>query len=196
MKMVLRRPRSQRGYSIIEVMIAMGLLASVLLSIAALFLFGRQSVYSGKQMTRAVAITTDMLEDISNMNADSAYATFGIDEDAVFGDVDLDPDQALPGDIYENSIVRSTEDISDATDPNGLLQRWQDLITPIVAADDTTRDMMANGKAFLVFTLSEDPTNDPPEFSTATVVRIRAIVRWTENTRNRQVILDTVRTNR
>lgn len=186
------RRSSQRGYSIIEVMIAMGLLATVMLSIAALFLFGRKSVYSGKQMTRAVAIANDVLEDLANISADSAYSAFGITQDTVLGDVDLDELQVLPGDLHTNSVVRSTEDITDDTDPQGFLQRWKDIITD----PDTSADTMTNGKVFLVFTPTEDPAADPPEIASATLVRIRVVVRWTEDTRARQVIMNTVRTNR
>jgi len=188
----MTRRNGQSGYNLIELLVAIAILGVILLTVLSLFVFGRRNVYSGKQMTRAVAIANDVLEDLANISADSAYSAFGITQDTVLGDVDLDELQVLPGDLHTNSVVRSTEDITDDTDPQGFLQRWKDIITD----PDTSADTMTNGKVFLVFTPTEDPAADPPEIASATLVRIRVVVRWTEDTRARQVIMNTVRTNR
>ncbi|HEX7807698.1 MAG TPA: prepilin-type N-terminal cleavage/methylation domain-containing protein, partial [Thermoanaerobaculia bacterium] len=75
----MNKRKSERGYNLIEVMIAMALLGTVLISIMTLFVMGRKNVYSGKEMTAAVSMNTRVSEDLSGMTVDEVYAAFGID---------------------------------------------------------------------------------------------------------------------
>src|SRR5512140_867268 len=68
----------QRGYNLVEVLIAMAVLGMVLLSIISLFVLGRKNVYSGKQMTRAAAIMTRVVEDLSVMPEAQVFTNFGL----------------------------------------------------------------------------------------------------------------------
>ena len=66
----LRRNReSERGYNLIEVIIATALMGTVVLSIMCLFYFGRQNVYSGKELSEATAMGTHVLEDVNTRPA-------------------------------------------------------------------------------------------------------------------------------
>ena len=57
-----RSAAKERGFSLIEVTIAMGLLATVLISIASLFIMGGKQVKNGKSTTTAVALTHEIME--------------------------------------------------------------------------------------------------------------------------------------
>ena len=66
------RRRSERGMTLVEVLIALGILSGVLVSVASLFVLGGQRVKSGRQMTEATAIATDILEEIGSLGTQVA----------------------------------------------------------------------------------------------------------------------------
>jgi type II secretory pathway pseudopilin PulG len=74
-----RAPRegSEAGFSLIEVVLALGLLAGVLISITSLFLLGGKQVKNGKSTTTAAAITHEILERIEQLPYDQVYTYFG-----------------------------------------------------------------------------------------------------------------------
>jgi prepilin-type N-terminal cleavage/methylation domain-containing protein len=180
----------ERGYNLIEVLIATALLAMVLLSIISLFYLGQRTVYSGKQMTKAVAVASRIAEDLQGKTHDDLYgaAGFNVTNDAL-GTV------TILGTTYTNCTTRDTGNISATTDPAGMLQTW---------ADKMTAAEFANGKVTLVFRPIEDvvapsaevanpaTTTDP----TSQVLLVRAIIEWTESLRPRHLIIDTVKTVR
>ena len=71
------RGRSQDGFSLIEVTLALGLLATVLISIASLFIMGGKQVKSGKSTTTAAAISHEIMEQIDQETYAETYTTFG-----------------------------------------------------------------------------------------------------------------------
>jgi prepilin-type N-terminal cleavage/methylation domain-containing protein len=184
-----RRRQNQSGYSLIEVLIAVAILGVVLLSIVTLFFMGRSNVYSGKQMTEGVAVGTHVMEDISQMTMSDMYTAFNITGTTVLGNVDVDTTRALPNDLYTGSIIRQTSSISSGTDPGGYLTRWRNEIV--------NNNKFTNGVISLVLT----PTNPNPVGAAITpanntMMRVRVLVRWQESQRPRQVIFDTVKTQR
>ncbi len=74
-----RRSRgpSERGFSLIEVTLALGLLATVLISIATLFILGGKQVKGGKNRTAAAAITHQIMERIEQKTYTETYTYFG-----------------------------------------------------------------------------------------------------------------------
>ncbi|HEX8154072.1 MAG TPA: type II secretion system protein, partial [Thermoanaerobaculia bacterium] len=72
------RTRGQRGFNLIEVIVAMGMLASVLVVVLGLFIYARRNVYSGKEMTRAVSVGTRVTEDLSSMDKSALRVAFGL----------------------------------------------------------------------------------------------------------------------
>ncbi|HET8798107.1 MAG TPA: hypothetical protein VFO89_10495 [Thermoanaerobaculia bacterium] len=198
---------TEGGYNLIEVMIAMGLLGTVLITIMTLFVMGRKNVYSGKEMTAAVSMSTRVSEDLSGLTVDEIYTSFGISgtsTTALSGSafnvtVDSTGRKAtLPANTYTGSFIRRTTDTLVTTaggnDTGGFLTRWKNEM------DQNLR--FADGAVNVVIT----PRNpDPPltggspttlSVSTASVVRIRVLVRWMEESRPRQMIIDTVKTKR
>lgn len=189
---IVRRRPAESGYNLIEVIIAMAILSVVLLSVLTLFVMGQKNVYSGKQMTEAVAIGTQVTEDISSMKAGTLYAALGITSTSTLGSVDVDTTRSMSYDTYSNAILRTTNNITSTTDPSGYLQRWKDAIT--------AQNKLGEGFVALVIqpsdtTYSGGTLTNTPNVA-GTVVKVRVIVRWVEGLRPRQVIFDTTRFNR
>lgn len=179
----------QRGYNLVEVLIAMALLSVVLLSIVTLFVMGRRNVYSGRQQTQATSVGRDVLEDLSNMSLNDLRTSFGIASTSTLGNVDVDPVRALPEDEYSNAILRTTKDVSLTTDPRGLLESWRDSIVE--------NNKMADGYVALVFMPEKPfPTTAALTPGNATVMKVRVLVRWVEGGRRRQAIFDTAKVQR
>jgi Tfp pilus assembly protein PilV len=73
--------RGERGFSLIEVTIAIGVLASVILSIASMFIMGGRSVKSGKTVTEATALAQDMMEEFDKESFSALWANSGASTD-------------------------------------------------------------------------------------------------------------------
>ncbi|HEV8659010.1 MAG TPA: prepilin-type N-terminal cleavage/methylation domain-containing protein [Thermoanaerobaculia bacterium] len=171
----------ERGYNLVEVLIAMALMGTVLMSIMGLFYFGRRNVYSGKEMTEAVAVGTHVLEDLNTMTKDGVVFAFVLP-------AGVGTANTVGGQSFPNSFVRTTTNISAATDASGFLQRWQD--------EMVNNSKFQNGVISIVFTPTADGTNAPPQMATSTVIKMRVFVEWGEAIRRRQVVLDSVKIER
>lgn len=177
----MRRMQNERGYSLVETLIAMAILGSVLISIMALFVMGRKNVYSGKQMTRAVAVGTRVLEDLALMTRADVQSAFALPGSTL---------AAVPiGDkTYNNSILRSTTaDAGTALDVDGYLTRWNAIVTQ----QDFTR-----GRVSLVITPVDPGAGGAPSITGSPIYRIRVFVQWNEDARARTLILDTTKVDR
>lgn len=184
----------ERGYNLIEVIVAMGLMSTLLLAIITLFFFGRGNVYSGKMMTQGVAIGTDALEDLSGQTVQGIYTAFQINATTPLEDYTID------GVTYEDAIIRSTDativpsppaQISAENVPTGgtgLLTAWRNNIT-------TTRKM-ARGSVTVIMRPRQPTTVMNGAAPAPRVLQVRVIVRWVESTRQRHVEFDTVRYRR
>lgn len=182
--------RSERGFNLVEVLIAMALLGTVLMTILTLFYMGRQNVYSGKQTSVAVSIATHAMEDLSSRSKTDILTAFKAGTTAL-GAVDIDASTSMPTDTYANSIKRVSTTAADVdpaqNDPAGLLAKWSE--------EASTR--LNNSLVALVLTPQKPyPVAAALTTANATVMRVRVIVRWNEGRRRREVVLDTVRTSR
>lgn len=65
-----------KGYNLIEVLVAIALLAWVVLVIAGLFIWGQRGIYSGKQQTKAVALGQKIYEDLNSLEFTNKYKMF------------------------------------------------------------------------------------------------------------------------
>lgn len=172
--------RAERGFNLIEMLIAIALLGTILLSIVTLFAFGRRNVYSGKQLTRATSVTTQVLEDLQPVNVATFNTQFLITSTETPGT------KTVAGVAYPDALTRSTDDLSKE-EPTGpkYLSRWKALIP---------EDRLAGGRVTLVIMPEQMFTaNDP---TTAAVVRLRVVTEWNEAARNRNVTADLVKFNR
>jgi hypothetical protein len=70
------------GFSLPEATVALGILGSVLISMAGLFVMAERIVHGGKHQTKALAIARDILEETNGWHFDGLYQTFGLDGSA------------------------------------------------------------------------------------------------------------------
>lgn len=171
----------QAGFNLIEVMIAMAILGSVMMSILTLFFLSRQSIYSGKQMTQALAVATRVLEDLSAMTEDDVFSSFGITD----ATPTTSPTIGTIATAYTNVIVRDTNTTSPATDPSGYLASWKTLLTA---------DKFTNAKITLIIMPSGPPIAQP--ITTSNFCKVRILIEWNEATRKRQTFIDTSKVKR
>ena len=66
--------QDQSGYSLIEVIVSLGILTGVILAIASMFALAQSNVRSGRIMTEAVAIGQDMMEDMNKLSYNGLQA--------------------------------------------------------------------------------------------------------------------------
>jgi prepilin-type N-terminal cleavage/methylation domain-containing protein len=172
--------RAERGYNLIELLIAMALLGTILLSIVTLFAFGRRNVYSGKQLTRATSVTTQVLEDLQPLNVITFNNQFKITN------TEKPAKHTVAGVTYDKALIRTTDDLTkqDTTGPK-YLTRWKDLIPA---------SKMSSARVTLVIIPDQMFTIDDP--TTAAVVRLRVVTEWREESRNRTVTAEAVKFNR
>jgi len=65
------------GFSLVEVIIAIGVLAGLLLSVASMFILGGRQVKAGKTITEATTLAQDMMEEFDRASFTSLYTTLG-----------------------------------------------------------------------------------------------------------------------
>lgn len=197
--------RQPRGYSLIEVLIAIAITSVVLLTVITLFYMGRRNVYSGKQQTVAVASGTQILEDLSTMTAQDLGVNFAIDDSTTLSTITLQgvadgPNGQL---AFDNSIGRdsSTCTVSGtapfpitcgATDVNGYMAKWLRTLMPTT----NTSEMLLNPVVGVIFTPRSAVAPAKP-FTTARFIRARVYVSWEEGPkRRRYAFFDTTKVNR
>lgn len=75
--------KNERGLSLIEVILALGLLGGVLISIAGMFILSERQVKSGKTATQALAVARTISEEITGWSFRQTYQMFGSDGAAI-----------------------------------------------------------------------------------------------------------------
>jgi Tfp pilus assembly protein PilV len=184
----------ESGYNLVEVLIAMALTGIVMISIMTLFFMGRRTVYSGKQMTNAVAVGTRVLEDLAPLNKQDIYnGLFAIT--ATSAGYGTTVQLGHPQVTYTNCRIRSTDatvgqptatdvaTMSTGVNPPDFLTKWNAQLG----------SNLANGSVTLILIPTNDPTNSPAQFGTAQVLQVRVLIQWDEERRSRELILDTSR---
>jgi len=186
------KPR-QRGYSLVEVLIAMAITSVVLLTVVTLFYMGRRNVYSGKQMTYAVSVGTRVLEDLSTMAADDVLSNFKIDDNTQLTTVTLsNVAGASNGKIdFTKSVARDTDNIDAVnTDPSGYLAAWKSSIDPTKLSGATVGIVITPRAPSNI--VNGQNVNAP--ITTAQFTKIRIYVAWDESAgRRRFAFFDTTK---
>jgi prepilin-type N-terminal cleavage/methylation domain-containing protein len=197
------KKRASRGYSLVEVLIAIAITGVVLLTIVTLFYMGRRNVYSGKQMTYAVSVGTRVMEDLSTMTSADLLTAFGIDDATTQETVVMCDGTLLPlgtttcasivatrtaiNQTFDDSTSRDTKTISTATDPGGYLAAWETLVG---------ESNLANAKVGVIIT-PRNPADTTAPWTTARFTRVRVYVEWDEaKNRRRIAFFDTTKVNR
>jgi len=189
--------RSERGYSLIEILVAIALLGVVLLAIMSLFIWGRKNVHSGKQLTTAIAVGTRVMEDLAPLTKEDIYeGVFAINDTATGTDIKF----GTPEQTYENAAIRSTKAWPGYTDiqkentagPKFLTVAWKNQLEETLT-DTTKRPRLDDGSVTVIMMPRVDPDNGTPQFQNSSIMQIRVIVSWLENRRRRELILDSVK---
>lgn len=185
--------KRERGFNLVEVLVAMAITAVVILSVATLFVMGRRNVYAGKQVTAAVAVATRITEDFSHMTHAEVYDKFGLAPDTGYAGATLSASQTVEGVTYANCVLRTN---ADAADPNkdkaALLDTWLKLMQP----------SFTNPKITVIFMPRldvQDPATDTAAVPVSTLLQIRVVLTWDEtvsNSRHRSLTIDAVKTQR
>jgi type II secretory pathway pseudopilin PulG len=72
-----RHQRAERGFSLIEVILAIGIMAGVLISISSMFVLGGRQVKGGKTMTEATVLAHDLMEEFDSASFTGLYTGLG-----------------------------------------------------------------------------------------------------------------------
>ena len=184
----------QRGFNLVEVLIAMAITAVVILSVATLFVMGRRNVYAGKQMTAAVAVATRITEDFSHMTHAEVYDKFGLSPGSGgYAGATLSATNTVEGVSYANSVLRTNADAADANkDKAKLIDSWLKLMQPTFVNPQIT-------VVFMPTLDVKDPATDTATVPVSTLLQIRVVLTWDEtvsNKRHRSLVIDAVKTQR
>ena len=168
----------QRGYSLIEVLIALAITSIVLLTVVTLFYMGRRNVYSGKQMTYAVSVGTRALEDESQKTLQDVLTDFGITNGTGLPSGTCGTVNSVP---YSNCAWYNT----DQPTPPALLTTWKSMATNLT---NPTVGVILTPRAL---------ASDPQTWGTATFMRMRIYIQWDEAANRRRIaFFDTTKINR
>ncbi|HEX3583690.1 MAG TPA: prepilin-type N-terminal cleavage/methylation domain-containing protein [Thermoanaerobaculia bacterium] len=184
--------RRERGFNLVEVLVAMALLGVVIISIMSLFFLGRRNVYSGRQMTKAIAIGNRVLEDLQPlMKSDIYNGAFSIN------DTDKGSAVTILGTTYDNCKIRSTKATLIPSPPSdiqtenaggpGFLNKWRTQLGNELGGDAAVT---------LIMQPRLDPSHANPneQFGTSQILRLHVLVQWKEpsapNRPARSIILD------
>ena len=165
---------SEAGYNLVEVLVAMALLGSVLMSIITLFYFGRRNIYSGKQQTKITAVGTRVMEDLLNMTPEDVLSNFDIPATMV------STCATINGVAYTNCIARKTSNFAADIDDGGFLARWKTLLGSAVVGQST---FTAPDITLIVKPVAATSANSQ-------YLQVRAILEWKEGRRTRYSIYD------
>ena len=64
---------NENGYSLVELLVSLGLMTGVMVAIASMFVMGGTYVKAGKQLTVATALSQDIMEDINKQSYSGLY---------------------------------------------------------------------------------------------------------------------------
>jgi prepilin-type N-terminal cleavage/methylation domain-containing protein len=188
----------QRGYNLVELLVAIAILGVVLLSVLSLFVWGRKNVHSGKQMTTAISIGTRIMEDLAPLTKEDIYKGLFTVADTSTGNTFK---FGNPEREYKNAHIRSTSatigvtptqsDISTESTASGapqfLKNAWKTQLQ-----DASGKGLLDDGAVSIIM-IPKAGSTTPAQFSNASLMQVRVVVSWVENRRRREVILDSVK---
>src|SRR5258708_23511670 len=181
-----------KGYSLLEVLVAIAITSVVLLTVLTLFYMGRRNVYGGKQMTQAVAVGTRIMEDLEVMTVAQFRTNFALTDSPTPGNVTVANVPGRGDIVYPSSIARDTTGctvtagsvppappappkVTCTNDTNGFMGKWYGML--LVGTDTNTNAVLANPTIGLVVT-PRVPRVAANPVTTAQFTRIRVYLAW------------------
>lgn len=170
MKQVSSTSRSARGFSLIEVLVAVALLAVILLALFSLVSMGVQRAYSGKKMTQATILAQAAME---RANVYEAHKLLGAADTAT-----------TATQTWTRTKTSTTPAAVTGTSTEALVRdAWRKLL------DEADLPVAGDKPATLTVTITPVGAAGVT-FATATMERIEVLLVWHEwGTRRRQVRL-------
>jgi len=98
-----------KGYNLIDVLVAIALLAWVVFVIAGLLTYAQREIYSGKQQTKAVALGQKIYEDLAKLEKEQKYKIFKISDSATSpATIDILPSDPNRHDQNQEPVLYNT----------------------------------------------------------------------------------------
>jgi type II secretory pathway pseudopilin PulG len=156
-------PRTDGGYSLVEVLLSAALLTAVLASISTLFLVGTQSVKSGRELTKATTIANSAMEQAIAWPFDLVYGFAGVGSDAETG--------TWSSSAANPAWAGSVQDVAEWT---AVATAWREQVQSELLDGELTYQV--DGVAGLPTGLWDGLD----AFEDADFIRVRITVSWTE----------------
>jgi len=118
------RPLGSRsaGFSLIEVLVSVGMLAGVLIAVAGLLTLAGKQVKSGRSNSEALAVARDIVEEVGGWGFHQTYSLFG--EDGTATEYTIRSDSLLPSDyIWQDPGDPTWQEILERT----LFNAWAEI---------------------------------------------------------------------
>jgi prepilin-type N-terminal cleavage/methylation domain-containing protein len=119
--------RRKGGFSLIEVVVALGLLAAVLISVSGLFVLAHRQVDSGRKHSVALSVARDILEEMDGWGFRQLYMEYGFDgsassytADSRSNDVAAGWQEALNAELQSSYAEILIESLDEAGSPPAL----------------------------------------------------------------------------
>jgi len=109
-------PVPQAGFSLVEVLVAVGIAAAVLISIGGLFILGSQNVVAGGNLSTATTLAQSILEQMRGMSSEEIYGVLNGQPD----------DSSLTWDTDQPNPTYTEKNLDYATEFNAVLNAWRD----------------------------------------------------------------------
>lgn len=172
-----RRGVPQDGFSLVEVMIASALLATVLLSIGGVFLAGSQNVSSGRELTEAVTIANSVTEQVLAWPYEKVWGMTG-------GTADSET-ATWRNDATQPTYVGDPADVADWT---ATAQAWTEKV------ESDLNEGILIYRVDGIDRLPDEVDDGLQTFRDAEFLRVTVTVRWTERRgRQREVVFEEIK---
>jgi Tfp pilus assembly protein PilV len=107
--------RGEKGFSLVEIVIALGLLAGVLIAIGGLFILGGRSVKSGRTSSEALTAGKEIVEVMDGWAFTQLWANFGLAGTANTYTVDTNTCVTADCTSWQNALVAKLGTTAHAT---------------------------------------------------------------------------------
>jgi type II secretory pathway pseudopilin PulG len=104
--------RNEKGLSLVEVVLALGLMGTVLISVAGMYVLSERQVNSGRSTTEALSVARTIAEEIKGWSFHQTYLMFGYDGSATSYTVDTR--SSSYGDHWQATLVDALGDTAYA----------------------------------------------------------------------------------
>lgn len=212
MNLIARRSR-RSGFSLIEVIIGVGLLSVIALTIVGMFIQGRKGVQSGKNTTGGLAIAQHVAENLDSLNYEALWQSWSI----AAGNTIAATNTRATIEIARNGGVWSLRFIATPTPgysgekaasgfttiaSSTLIEPVKSWATQWATELDTLPEARIEVQLTPCFDMNDDGTAEPANalqpyvarFSGASFIRMEITVRWTEGGGTRFLTIPQVRT--